>query len=44
MQISNQENDDRRSGMDRRHFNYAIYLPDRRSGKERRVHSITIAD
>ena len=44
MQISNQENYDRRNGMDRRQFNYAMYLPDRRSGKERRVNSLTIDD
>ena len=44
MQITNQENYDRRSGMDRRQFNYAIYLPDRRDGKERRAHSLNIDD
>jgi len=28
--------DDRRSGMERRQFHYTAYIPERRSGKDRR--------
>jgi hypothetical protein len=28
--------DDRRAGMDRRHFSFAIHIPERRSGLDRR--------
>ena len=44
MEITNHENDNRRSGYDRRQFNYAIYLPERRSGKERRAAQLIIYD
>ena len=44
IQITNQENYDRRSGMDRRQFSYVIYLPDNTDGKERRVHPLKIED
>jgi hypothetical protein len=30
------ENDDRRSGIDRRRFSYAVYIPERRSNIDRR--------
>lgn len=30
------DNGGRRSGMDRRTFSYAVHIPERRSGKERR--------
>jgi hypothetical protein len=30
------DNGDRRFGMDRREFSYTAYLPERRSGKDRR--------
>jgi hypothetical protein len=30
------DNDDRRSGIDRRKFSYAVYIPERRSNKDRR--------
>lgn len=33
------DNGGRRSGMDRRIFVYTVYLPERRSGKERRANS-----
>ncbi len=28
---------DRRSGVERRQYNYAIHIPERRSGKDRRI-------
>lgn len=28
--------DDRRTGIDRRHFSYSLYIPERRTGKNRR--------
>ena len=36
MELSIKDNEDRRSGMDRRKFSYHTYIPDIRSGKERR--------
>lgn len=30
------DNDDRRSGIDRRRFSYAVYIPERRSNIDRR--------
>ncbi len=31
------DNGGRRSGIDRRSYSYAVYLPERRSGKDRRI-------
>ena len=31
------DNEDRRSGADRRNFSYTMHIPERRSGKERRI-------
>ena len=31
-----QDNGGRRSGVDRRQFNYAVHIPERREGKDRR--------
>jgi predicted transcriptional regulator len=36
MELSIKDNEDRRSGMDRREFSYHTHIPDIRSGKERR--------
>jgi DNA-binding XRE family transcriptional regulator len=36
MELSIKDNEDRRSGMDRRNFSYHTHIPDIRSGKERR--------
>ncbi len=36
MTVSVQDGSDRRSGIDRREFSYAIHSPDHRSGRERR--------
>lgn len=36
IELSIKDRQDRRSGMDRRNFLYDIYIPDNRSGKERR--------
>jgi DNA-binding XRE family transcriptional regulator len=36
MELSIKDNEDRRSGMDRRKFSYHTHIPDIRSGKERR--------
>jgi DNA-binding XRE family transcriptional regulator len=36
IEVSIKDGPDRRSGMDRRKFLYDIYIPDKRSGKERR--------
>jgi hypothetical protein len=35
--MATKDNGGRRSGMDRRRFAYTLYLPERRSGKERRI-------
>ena len=32
-----QENDNNRSGIDRRQFSYSYHIPERRSGKDRRL-------
>ena len=32
-----QENDCNRSGIDRRQFSYSYHIPERRSGKDRRI-------
>ncbi len=36
MELSIKDNEDRRSGMERRQFSYNHHIPDIRSGKERR--------
>jgi hypothetical protein len=35
-QFENEEEGDRRAVIDRRQFSYSFYVPERRSGKERR--------
>ncbi len=41
IQVSVTDGSDRRSGIDRREFSYAIYSPDYRSGRERRKNFLT---
>ena len=40
MRIPVEDGEDRRSGIDRREFSYAIHSPENRSGKERRKDSL----
>jgi len=41
IQVSVKDGSDRRSGIDRREFSYAIHSPDYRSGRERRKDFLT---
>jgi hypothetical protein len=34
--MADKDNGGRRSGVDRRQFDYAVHIPERRSGKDRR--------
>lgn len=41
MVLSSQNSFCRRSGIDKRQFNYTVHIPERRSGKERRIYAQT---